>query len=222
MKELGMTFRGDMVRAIREGRKTQTRRLVEPQPKGFPGWWPHEDVTPSGKWVGNTWHWASEEHFRKGILDHCPLQVGDRIFVQEELRGDGQPGDKRKWIMRYGADGEMVLTCTECGNVLCTCDSGCTSRTDIVWDDGRPATPAKSMPRWAARTWAEITEIRAQRIREISLQDVFAEGCFLSTESEELGDFQNLWESLYPGSWERNEFVWVYNLKTLEVKGRAA
>lgn len=93
--------------------------------------------------------------------------------------------------------------------------------------------PAKIMPPEAARTWLEITEIRTQRIRDISEKDVREEGV------EHYNDegvtyfgplnhgtvrydqaFKNLiWDSLYPGSWERNDWVWVLTFKVVEGKG---
>jgi len=216
-KELGMTFRGDMVRALIDGTKTQTRRPMDPQPKGFPGWWPHEEITPTGKWVGNTWHWASEEHFRRGAPDVEPLKVGDRVYVQEELRGDGQPGNKRVGIMRYGLDGEMVLPCSTCGWVFCTEGADCGAVVDTTWEYDTPTIRPSEMPLWASRITLEVTEIRAQRIQDISEKDAISESVVVPR-----CGFAAFWNSFYPGSWERNDWVWAYSFKVLEVKGRAA
>ena len=79
IKEHPMIFSGPMVKAILDGRKTQTRRVIKPQPvKYFPGWHPYSD---NGK------HFASENHFRKSAVhDFCCYQPGDRLWMRQTWR----------------------------------------------------------------------------------------------------------------------------------------
>lgn len=86
-------------------------------------------------------------------------------------------------------------------------------RTAIGWHKR----PSIFMPRVAARLWLEVTGMRVERLREISVADVLAEGCILSTSKTEPLDYQNLWESINgKGSWEANPFVWVYTFRRIE------
>jgi len=80
VKERSIIMGPESVRAILDGRKTETRRVIKPQPTdGWPQWW-------HGKSYGN------EAHFRRGaMLDYCPYgQVGDRLWVRETFYA--QPG----------------------------------------------------------------------------------------------------------------------------------
>ena len=235
-KELGMTFRADMAEMIRKGLKTQTRRLIEPQPKsGAPvdisSWEPgiiafkpgqygvYREGTPVGRWG------------LESVID-CPWQVGDRIFVQEEWADtNGESGP----MISYKAGGDRFLVEDSYpvdysrypgGHFTMWCGDLRRGAPDHEW------CPAKEMPAWAARTWLEIMEIRAQRIQDISDVDAIAEGVPLTypeeDESKEAGgryfrpashEFRQIWQSLYPGSWERNDWVWALTLKVLEEKG---
>lgn len=57
--------------------------------------------------------------------------------------------------------------------------------------------------REAARTFLRVKRVWVHRIREISEAEALAEGC------ASVDEFCDLWESLYPGSWERNDYVWA-------------
>lgn len=209
-REHGMTFREDMVAAIRSGRKTQTRRLMDPQPiftSDGGAWYPPLDVER-----GKNLHYGNEDHFRRGVvIDFCPWQVGDRIFIKEPFweRKDAPP--EMKCPVRF------TSPCEENAHIY-------------------RRRPANHLLPWAARTWLEITEIRVQRIQEISEGDSIAEGVregwnfepgtfYNNFDKGEIvsfsaaSAFRDLWKSLYPGSWERNEYVWVLDFKLIEGKG---
>lgn len=237
-REHGMTFRPDMAAAIRGGRKTQTRRLIDPQP---PQWAEGREIRHIS---GNLWglfavhSQAAACHSEDTI--RCPWQVGDRIFVKEEWNICGWDNEDYSVFIRYRDDsvkdhefeeeiGEWekyaLQSINDCEKAGLKTGSGNMFETPA---DGHLPTrwrPAKTMPSWAARTWLEITEIRAKRIRDVSESDAMAEGVDLQGfRSKTLGiagrehviEFVGLWESLYPGSWERNDFVWAYTFK--EVK----
>ena len=153
MKERPILFRGPMVRAILDGRKTQTRRVIKPQPTltnrlGMPFW--------DGK----------------GPVDFrlCPHgQSGDRLWVRETFAIDhgeylgamsGLPPVDPHHIY-YAADGEDL-----CSQVPeCDCSGGV-----IPWR------PSIFMPRWASRITLEIASVRVERLQEISEEDAIDEG----------------------------------------------
>jgi len=236
MKTHGMPFRPDMVAAIRSGRKTQTRRLMDSRPTQ---WAEGREIRhiKGNLWGlftvhGNVAACQSEDVIR------CPWQVGDRIFVQEEwadTNGESGPmvsyrsgGDKFLVEDSYPVDysrypgGHFAMWCGDLRR----------------GEPGHEWRSAKSMPAWAARTWLEITEIRVQRIQEISEGDSIAEGVregwnfepgtfYNNFDKGEIvsfsaaSAFRDLWKSLYPGSWGRNEYVWVLDFKLIEGKGGA-
>lgn len=234
MKERPIIFSADSVRAILDGRKTQTRRVVVPTqstpkvaPLAMEPWLidgeqqEYDDGRPL--WVG--YH---HDYPKAGKWFACPHgQIGDRLWVREEIRGDGQPGNRRAGIMRYGADGEMVMPCLDCGYVVCRCES-LTAVQDVIWGYRRPVLPAHLMPRWASRLTLEIVGVRVQRLADMAIEDFVAEGI------EHIGDgvgrwngsysmayslFASEWDKLnakrgYP--WDSNPWVWVIEFKRLK------
>lgn len=176
-KERPILFSGPMVRAIRDGRKTQTRRVC--RNNGEPG--------PERIW---------------GVGDCKYGSPGDRLWVKETWFPSpvGQPASNVK-IPKALPDGWTVLYAA----------SGDTISKPLHWK------PSIFMPRWASRLTLEITAVMVERLQDISMSDVFAEGCILSTSKSDPIDFQNLWDSIngktYP--WSSNPFVWVISFKTL-------
>lgn len=212
MKERGMIFNGEMVRAILDGRKTQTRRIMKPQP------------TPCTLQKGGHW-WPSnvfktmlhiEEEMQNGkggwgglVGDACPFgAVGDRIWVRETFSGhyldDAQIQD-----IKDGRDKATDL---------------CEYRAD--YPDGYQAadgwTPSIHMPRWASRILLEITDVRVERLASISQEDAAKEG--YPANPEPYGGsmdkwlwFRQLWDSIYPEqSFSHNPWVWVIEFKRVE------
>jgi len=192
-KERPILFSGPMVRAILEGRKTQTRRVVKPPSPYADG----DDITVA---------WACGDV-------KCPYgKPGDPLWVREGLRGDGQPGDRRIGIMRYAADGEMVLTYNQ----------------DHLWGYKRPTLSAIYMPRWASRILLEVTDVRVERLQEISWNDAKSEGVITRdgplyadepvTAYVPQDQYRILWDSIngkkHP--WSSNPWVWVVEFKKLE------
>lgn len=204
MKESGMIFNGEMVRAILDGRKTQTRRIMKPQPEPCPRgghWWPSnvfktmlhvEDEMQNGKggWGGL-------------VGNACPFgDVGDRIWVRETWAEAGASApDLKLYRANYP---EHVPSIYE--NVP--------PAEEIRW------TPSIHMPRWASRILLEITNVRVERLKSISDGDAMREGC--STADMKSGDcvadvFARLWASIYGSdSWNANPWVWVIEFKRVE------
>ncbi|HCI6368945.1 hypothetical protein [Klebsiella pneumoniae] len=202
MKERGVIFNGEMVRAILHGRKTQTRRIMKPQPEPCPRgghWWPSnvfktmlhvEDEMQNGKggWGGL-------------VGDACPFgDVGDRIWVRETWAEAGASApDLKLYRANYP---EHVPSIYE--NVP--------PAEEIRW------TPSIHMPRWASRILLEITNVRVERLRSMSQDDARAEGVIAASGPMEAGlAFRELWDSIYgEESWKANPWVWVIEFKRVE------
>lgn len=240
MTERGMIFNGEMVRALLDGRKTQTRRIV----KGADG-----AVKFCKEWDIN----GEEIFVLLGEKDHtgmnpvlgaisCPLgAVGDRIWVREtwgvvshELDEDGRI---QSWTPDRPATAihEMPLgNGYYSGHAIYAADGNFTWGDDDGYEDGRSCwKPSIHMPRAASRILLEITAVRVERLNAISGEDATAEGVptagslltdYPGTFLTPKGDlatgkvaFQRLWESIYGDeSWQANPWVWVIEFKRVE------
>lgn len=202
-------YSGPMVRAILSGRKTQTRRVVNPQPESM-----YESLsdTPTELWFGDNrpLHQASF-----GV--YCKYgKPGDRLWVREtwaDVNSEGGPA------IAYRADG-VIRTWTEFSESFGP-DFGCGPSMDydaypghyaMWWSDllrGEPDhnwRPSIFMPRWASRIILTLTEVRIERLRSISDSDVRAEGFSRGEE------FQATWDPLnaHRGyGWDTNPWVWA-------------
>lgn len=221
MKERPILFTGPMVRAILEGRKTVTRRVVKPQPD-FLG----SMVDP------NTPFKTLDAGLHARIT--CPYgEPGDRLWVREtwtDVNMCGAPA------LAYRADEDIRDLMEEPGFLD---DRGAFNYDDprvkpypfACWyaelDQARWR-PSIHMPRWASRILLEVTAVRVERLQDISEEQAQAEGvkgeqcdharqacadigCWGDTAK---GAFGFLWESLNgEGSWAANPWVWVVEFK---------
>ena len=195
MKERPILFSAPMVRAILEGRKTQTRRVVKPQP--FSGWYPSQCT--------NGWGFCHPQGEAPAKLFQCPYGVpGDRLWVRESF----QPllADGVKWPDADYETGEgYAINYVATGGVKefydCRNDEAFCSR----------VTPSIFMPRWASRITLEITEVRVERLQEISREDALAEGCGFRFPPSVLWDSIN--GKTYP--WAANPWVWAVSFRRL-------
>ncbi|WP_375144465.1 hypothetical protein [Escherichia coli] len=215
MKERGMIFNGEMVRAILDGRKTQTRRIMKVQPSdafhpthnGYDLDLNAHCYTPGVVDKNGYLQPAKKEVF--GVADEnegytCPFgAVGDRIWVRETWAeaGAGAPD-----LKLYRADyPEHVPTHYE--NVP--------PADEIRW------TPSIHMPRWASRLMLEITGVRVERLRDLSEDDAKSEGITPPSGGVLPGweyriNFRDLWMSIYGAdNWETNPWVWVIEFKVV-------
>ncbi|HBR1593620.1 TPA: morphogenetic protein [Klebsiella pneumoniae] len=209
MKERGMIFNAEMVRALLSGRKTQTRRIIKPQPEAT------LSGSLSGKWLSRPLNGLLLPKI-EDIAIHCPFGVvGDRIWVRETFQGplfdydlmdsyckDPTPFEKPEFCV-YKADGVPAPEFYDADDELHCC-----------WR------PSIHMPRWACRILLEITNVRVERLKSISDGDAIREGC--STADMMSGDcvadvFARLWASIYGSdSWNANPWVWVIEFKRVE------
>ncbi len=183
-------FSGPMVRAILEGRKTQTRRIVKPQPEWYQG--------ESGiQFEYPNWHGS----------------LGKERFAAEYAKY--KPGDLL-WVRETWAYTDQSL------NV----DPGYVYRaTDPDWEtmEGFKWRPSIFMPREASRITLEVTNVRVEQVRDIGIIDLLAEGMAPTWNGEsspgvecegEYEQFAELWCKLNgEESWDRNDWVWVYEFK---------
>lgn len=195
----------EMVKAILEGRKTQTRRLIKPQPEyreyGQGWFW------KKGKMVYGLPNQGAIDDRLLGIWQACPYgQVGDRLWVRETWAVQAhldnlRPNDISSVALCYYRARKQV------------------SPAEVTRGKWRPSI---FMPRWASRITLEITGLRVERLQEISQDDAKSEGLLPQLSRNQSGwrtlidDFAELWDSMNAkrGSpWESNPWVWVIGLK---------
>ncbi|QXX84277.1 morphogenetic protein [Providencia sp. R33] len=213
MKERGIIFNSEMVRAILDGRKTQTRRIINPQP---------ELTQKSGfKWKGGLFGAGSDDRETNRNFAHkkCPLgKVGDRLWVRETWQG---PLVDEDHLDNYRADADKFQTSEFCEYAA---DGG--YRPEFCDLDGNIHygwKPSSNMPRWASRITLEITDVRVERLQSISEEDAKAEG-FDNSQSDAANSigwfekpvraFRRDWENINgTDGWDSNPWVWVIEFK---------
>lgn len=218
MKERPILMSGHMVRAILEGRKKRTRRVVKCDHLAQPfheGGWLHRQGYSGG--VPSVYFYYSPTDQETRSIK-CPYgTIGDRLWVRETWRPKTH-NFPTVWPFEYRATAES---------------SGAPA-------DG-PWKPSIHMPRAACRLVLEITDVRVERLQDISEQDAIAEGVESWTEerlrsrpthykiyyqdtpedpsfysSTAKVSFETLWQSIYsPESWDQNPWVWVIEFKKL-------
>ncbi|MFU0733142.1 morphogenetic protein [Klebsiella quasipneumoniae] len=201
MTERGMIFNAEMVRAILDGRKTQTRRPVK---------FPVHDKNLGCELAGNE---LAGELSAGNYLNSAFGRPGDCIWVRETWSSDFAnyyPND-RVW---YAADNNCRLDIEVVDGVRGIYSPESDVHVPFRWR------PSIHMPRWASRILLEITDVRVERLKSISDGDAIREGC--STADMKSGDcvadvFARLWASIYGSdSWNANPWVWVIEFKRVE------
>lgn len=217
MKERPILFSGAMVRALLDGSKTQTRRVVKPQP-------PAETQS-----VLTYYHPDPREHFYgfdgDALMDWakpCPYgEKGDHLYVRETWQHSNHPlgpYDEDCHVFYradylddpHGADGEKSP--------------------EGKYRDWRPSI---HMPRAASRILLEVTGVRVERLQEISETDACAEGArecdpvsgreVILAGASQRGSYvlhyRDIWDSLNAArgyGWQANPFVWVVEFKRVK------
>lgn len=198
MKERPVLFSAPMVRAIREGRKTMTRRVMKPQPKPYAGGVhpshvaihpaPYIDAycgerkapeNPRG--MSAEWHWWTEDNRLGPRVGRCPYgQPGDRLWVRETfvIEDASEYGldaaDPPSGPVRVEDEG------TEFERILIPRYRATEPATLLMDDDGEASTawrPSIFMPRWASRLTLRIENVRIERVQDLTEADALAEGC---------------------------------------------
>lgn len=222
MKERPILFNGAMVRAILDGSKTQTRRIVKPQPDEVETY-----LWASGALAGKPYQilrcYNPPKRLKpcaSGWSAACPGpynppgNIGDRLWVRECFAAWWDTATKtRSHVMGYRADID---------------DPGWEGfGYDNPWWLDAKWEPSIHMPRAFSRITLEIVNVRVERLQNITPADAIAEGIApvsyhdLDCESRNpVHDFRSLWESINgDGSWLANPWVWVIEFKRIGGEG---
>lgn len=224
-RELPILFTGAMVRAILDGRKTVTRRVVT-SGTTLMGCGRFADVDLSQAVVDpgrSPFGW--DPYIKAPVRDddegrwyraYCRIESGDLLWVRESIRlvdrwhvpsHDGVWGyDAAESV--FAADGALTLA-----------DS---------WPWKRTVLPSIHMPKGLARLWLRVTDVRVERLQEIDRHDACAEGvtqhCQEHAPGEQcVSEFRRLWDSLNASrgyGWESNPWVWVVAFEVEDPHGR--
>jgi hypothetical protein len=192
MKERPIIMGAESVQAILDGRKTQTRRVVGKKALE------RFEFAPSGELIGS----FNELHPEWEIyptIDDAPYKVGYRLWVRETW------AEAHYWTNDVDAETPIYRA-----------SDYKTPIKPVVWKS------PMYMPRWASRITLEITDIRVERLQDITAQEAIAEGMPIPyvarDEYEPISMYRELWEKLnskrgYP--WESNPWVWVIEFKVV-------
>ncbi|AYO54415.1 hypothetical protein [Acinetobacter wuhouensis] len=209
MKERPILFSTPMVQAILEGRKSQTRRVLNPQPEGKT-----LQSNLDRKWLSKKFNGLLLPKI-EDLPIHCPYgQVGDNLWVREKFR--------KTEISDCGCDDQ------------CNCNFGGYEYFASTLDKSEKWKPSIHMPRSASRLLLEITNIRVEKLNQISRADAVKEGLhqlpatgryvisqgdqyFGGASSNPVEVFSWLWESINGlNSWSKNPWVWVVEFKVVK------
>lgn len=221
-------FTAPMVRAILEGRKTQTRRLngLDDVNK-IPDAWDATRVT-----VGSLDYKVKKSakgKYGATFISHPDAIANRTIHVCPQICPYGQPGD-RLWVRETWQHsnfpfGPLDKSCAIFYRADYLNDPlGPDLELDTSSDIRRKWNPSTHMPRWASRITLEVTGVRVERLQDISGEDCWAEGIECAGwDSEKYGSvthcYRDLWESINgPGSWKTNPWVWVIEFKRVKEK----
>lgn len=239
MKERPIIFSGEMVRAINDGRKTVTRRVINIQP-------------PSDEYILSTLCDCTASAYRRKIGKHCWVKlcedgrniedrvdpyfscpygkVGDRLWVRETFTVDASAyigTSERKYesfLIIYKAGGSKKFEFSTYEPDCLSFDDPLREKLGDMYDNQIMSyRPSIHMSRWASRITLEITDIRVERINEITDEQAIKEGIFFSESEEDwpgraIIRFQELWDSInekrgFPFC--DDPFVWVVEFKVV-------
>lgn len=222
IKERPILFSGPMVRAILDGRKTQTRRIVKAKDADPMRCIPLELLMKNiVEWREKEGRWFGIDGWDTLVYCDCPYKIGSRLWVRE--------------IFSFPVPG-------------CEVQNGYTYRADHVdkkHGDGPTKItwkPSIHMPRNASRITLEITAVRVERLQAISNADCVAEGIEPIGAERNIGDclgrnvttqagridgkcstvrqlYSELWTTINgPGSWAANPWIWVVSFERLSYR----
>ncbi len=190
VKEYPILFTGEMVRAILDGRKTQTRRVMRYQPQPFVhveygdgmGWHLWWDVCVAG-------HGGDVTQEYKPIK--CPYgQPGDHLWVRETFsQDDSDPLHPTGTYYRA---------------------------THSVYDESVKWKPCIFMPRAASRITLEVTNVDVERLGAMTPEEAIAEGISHEKGVDPIVTFAKLWDSLNEKrgfSWQSNPWIWILRFR---------
>lgn len=213
-------FNTEMIKAILNGRKTQTRRIINPQPNAE--YFKHDkELVSCEKYQATATLLRSPKTKQACFIEQASLfynkkgskyQVGDILYVRETWNTTFDIENK-KWLPIYKANDEIWI-----GN-----------DTYMRWK------PSIFMPKIYARLFLKITNVKVEQLQDISEQDAICEGIFYNENTDGYRDYLNpsskgnfqcltpkasfmtLWKKIHGvQNWNENPFVWVYEFEIIE------
>lgn len=230
-RELPILFKPDLVRAIIEGRKTQTRRIM------------------SEKFTGRCLDLDDPEDRERALLS-CPYgQVGDLLYVRESHYltqwvherhlNDWQTGEPFEDFtysnggpVWYAADGDLPGFDRNAAIDACTEEWGEAPHALTYPSGYTDLRPSIHLPKRYARVWLRVTDVRIERVQDITGADAEAEGCAspppdepgpYSPEEGARNVFVELWDRINAKrgyGWDSNPWVWAVTFEVVSTTGR--
>ncbi|SKA52846.1 hypothetical protein [Photobacterium toruni] len=223
MKCTPMIFNTEMVSALLEGHKIVTRRPLKPQPtksgRGYIHW--HSNIYKTMVNLDAVNSLSMLEGFLSAS-DICPVaSIGDLIWVRETFQGPLFDTEKMPEYQENSTKFETPEYCiyaaTDKKQEFYDMDDNLICR----WR------PSIHMPRWASRITLKVTDVRIERVKEITDAQAEKEGMMTTEASQNaaiaggLGwferpsvQFKNLWQRIYE-NWESNPYVWVIEFEVI-------
>lgn len=198
MADRPIIFSAPMVRALLDGRKTQTRRVLTHSCDEAPAF-VHQGVITALDEMDRPYRWPKSH------------SIGDRLWVREA---------HSIWA---DAESAAAAQCIEGTDEPCIYRADYQEGTESEPMGGSGWRPSIHMPRWASRITLTVTDVRVQRLREISEADAVAEGVDAVTLDDvprqaamsRRSDFASLWNSIHgPGAWDANPWVCAITFTT--------
>lgn len=225
MTDHPILFSSPMVRALLDGSKTQTRRLVTKNTTTFDGGpWCNYVKYPDAFYFDQAW---VDDSFPDPILKlpwdnlgtemvarvRPRIRIGDELWVREAWRAKHTIDDVKPSLianvscLKYEADGFLSQPQAFYWN------TDKQEKEPVIYGKLRPSI---FMPRWASRITLTVTDVRVQRLREITGKDAWAEG--VPTQSPDvnpLHEFETLWDSINSkrAPWKSNPWVVAYSFE---------
>lgn len=216
MKERPILFNTEMVKAILDGRKTCTRRVIKDAVKE------NQEINKNGKGEFELYDITPRCGIPKGKLYKPPYQPGDILYVRETWQNAGLVDEF-----------DHVIAGTEKYYYAAGPEAPCFD----FWVDPEtgehkahmPWKPSIHMPKEAARIWLKVTDVRVERLQEITETQAQVEGCnsgLLTGPCTARGQFENLWNSTIKKpdadkyGWSANPWVWVIEFERCEKPGK--
>jgi len=232
MKWRPILFSGEMVRAILDGRKTETRRVIVPQPRRILA---HDERLTEAMviHVPDGWEWgdgyACGEHFPPAVGGPpCPYGApDDGLWVREKtlMERHAWMNVDGGWEGCWGGPGSCVEYCAD-GAQPHHMDP------DVLGSPWMGRRPSIHMPKWTCRLFLRVLEVRVERVQDITEEGGRAENCVargpgLCTEDPDayMGcrsartAFRRLWDSINAKrgyGWDANPWVWVVRFERTE------
>ena len=210
-------FNTEMVRAILDGRKTCTRRIVK---DGIPddAMWGYTAFTPKGY---ISCRGAYADGYGEGFYK-LPYQPGDLLYVRETWGISNMDDESKMAYIVYRASEEQKNE--GCREVHLP-DEKFEKMYESMTESEPEWRPSIHMPKEAARIWLKVTDVRVERLQEISGEDLIREGIDLFQSNYvrvAFDEFENIWNSTIKKSdldrygWNANPWVWVIEFERCE------